>query len=86
VTIDQGSGTTGGLGSCTGFTPSAAGIYTGTLANLAATNTDYATGLGTRLPAAGAAMTPTGSQSPCTNTPAARNGTAYATFTWEAQA
>jgi hypothetical protein len=57
VTVDQGSGTTGGVGSCTGFVVSTAGIYTGTLANLAATATDYASGRGTWTPAAGNTMT-----------------------------
>jgi hypothetical protein len=85
VTIDQGSGTTGATGSCTGFTPSTAGIYSGTLANMAATNRDYATGVGTWAPVAGAAMTYQFTIS-VPNTPTAQNATAFATFTWEAQA
>ncbi len=88
LTITQGTG--GSFGSCTGFTALATGssVYTGTLDNLGATATGYATGLGTWNPTGTGTETRT-YQITYTINPAApdstQNGTAALGLTWEAQ-
>lgn len=88
LTITQGTG--GSFGSCTGFTALATGssVYTGTLDNLGATATGYATGLGTWNPTGTGTETRT-YQITYTVNPAApdstQNGTAALGLTWEAQ-
>jgi hypothetical protein len=88
VTVTQCTG--GGFGSCTGFTPLGTGssVYAGTLASLAGSATNFATGVGNWAP------TGTGSETrvfqfsytldPATPN-SAQGGTAAIGFTWEAQ-
>lgn len=85
VTVDQGSGTSGNAGSCTGFTASTSNIYNGTLSNFAATANSYATGVGSWSAAVGTTMTYRFTVS-VQNVAAAQNTSASAVFTWEAQA
>ena len=81
-------GTGGTFADCTGFTATST-MYNGTLANLGATNTNWATGLST-------GWSPTGASSetrtfrftvslPGATGNSAQGKTATATFTWEAQ-
>ena len=84
VTIEQGTG--GTFANCTGFT-SASTLFTGTLASLASTKTDFASGLTGFTPASGSVdrtyrFTVTlGSDTPNT----AQGDSASATLTWEIQ-
>jgi hypothetical protein len=82
ATIEVGTG--GSFGSCGGFVAGST-IYTGTLANLAATRTDWASGE----PTFTAASNPTSRTLRFTfdvqNVPAAQSSSATATFTWEAR-
>lgn len=82
VNIEQGTG--GEFGDCSGFTPGST-LYTGTLANLATSNHDFATGLTGFTPSSGD-VTRTyrytvtlGSDTPNS----AMSDSAAATFTWE---
>lgn len=86
VVVEVGSG--GSFASCTGFTPTST-LYSGTLANFAATYTNWATGLST-------GWSPTGASSetrtfhftvslPSGTGNAAQGLNASATFTWETQ-
>lgn len=52
MTIEEGAG--GTFGSCTGFTPNATPMYSGTLTALAASRTNFATGYGAWAPTAAA--------------------------------
>ncbi|MEO7016910.1 MAG: hypothetical protein ABI067_10260, partial [Leifsonia sp.] len=88
LTITQGTG--GGFATCTGFTPDATGsaIYSGTLANLGTSNTNYATGLTTWSPTGASSETKvyqfTYTVSAATPS-SASGGTAGIGFTWEDQ-
>jgi Tfp pilus assembly protein PilW len=88
LTVTQGTG--GNFGSCTGFTPLAAGsaVFSGTLAAFGSTATNYATGLGTWAPTGASPETrvyrltyTVDAAAPNTS----QNGTAAVAFTWEAQ-
>jgi hypothetical protein len=87
VTVDQGTG--GGFGTCAGFAADAGGpIYTGSLANLAATRTNFANGAGTF----GVTGTPPESKVyrfvwtlNAAAPSSVQGGTAQGTFVWEVQ-
>jgi hypothetical protein len=86
LTIEQGSGTTGAVGSCTGFTASSTIYSSGTVAAFASADTNFATGAGSWSPSTtGATMTYRFTIT-VQNVAAAQNATATGTFTWEAQA
>lgn len=88
LTITQGTG--GGFGSCTNFKPLTTGssVYSGTLAGLGASATNYATGLGDWKPTGSGSETRvfqvTYTLSPTTPN-SAQGGTASLGLTWEAQ-
>lgn len=81
LTVDQGSGTSGNTGSCTGFTTSTGGIYSGPLNGFPTT---YATGAGSWSAAVNTTMTYRFTVS-VQNVAQAQNTSASAVFTWEAQ-
>lgn len=88
LTITQGTG--GGFGSCTGFTALSSGssVYSGTLAALASSATNYSTGLGNWTPTGAASETRVYQitytlDAATPNT--AQGGTASLGLTWEAQ-
>ncbi len=84
LTIQEGTG--GGFGSCASFTPSST-LYSGTLATLATTHTDYTNGVGAWAPASPASRTFRITYTLNAATPANTQGaTASATFQWESQA
>ncbi len=88
LTITQGTG--GKFGSCTGFTALGTGapVYTGTLASLGTSATNYSTGLGTWAPTGTASETRVYKVTYTldANTPnSAQGGTASVGLTWEAQ-
>lgn len=87
LTIEQGSGAT--FASCTGFTPAATGanVFTGTLASLGTSATGFATGVGTStLTGTSQTRSYRFTYTVDTNAPnTTQNGTAVATFVWEAQ-
>lgn len=78
-------GTGGSFGDCTGFTPSST-IFNNTLANFAATHTDWASGLATFTAAANPTSRTFRFTVEVQNNPAAQGDTATAIFTFEAQA
>lgn len=80
LTVEQGTG--GGFGSCTGFTPTHAD-YTGTLADFAATRTDYPSGSGTAAAPGDTQVWRFTAEVEDNNT--AQGLSAAASFTWEAQ-
>ncbi|WP_189170321.1 hypothetical protein [Pilimelia anulata] len=84
LVVDQGSGTPGN-GSCTGFSASSAGIYSGTVAGFATAANAWGSGVGSWSPTVGATMTYRFTVT-VQNHPSAQNATGSATFTWEAQA
>jgi hypothetical protein len=92
VNVTQGTG--GSFGSCTGYTPLSSGssVYSGTLADLGATATTYATGVGSWTPAGVAASAAAETRTfQITYTVKAdapdstQGGTASAGLTWETQ-
>ena len=84
ITIEQGTG--GSFANCSGFT-SASTLFTGTLASLTSTNTDYASGLTAWTPSAVSLdrvyrfTVVLGNDTPNS----AQGDSATATFTWETQ-
>ena len=88
LSITQGTG--GSFGSCTGFTPdpTAATLYTGTVAGFGAAATSFGTGLGTWAPTGTATETRTYQITYSVKTEApdtTQGGTAALGLTWEAQ-
>ena len=78
-------GTGGSFGDCTGFTPSST-LFNNTLANFAATHTDWASGLATFTAAANPTSRTFRFTIEVQNNPAAQGDSATAIFTFEAQA
>ncbi|MEM9467698.1 MAG: hypothetical protein AAGA90_20145 [Actinomycetota bacterium] len=78
-------GTGGSFGDCTGFTPSSA-LFDNTLANFAATHTDWTSGLATFTASANPTSRTFRFTVEVQNNPAAQGDTATAAFTFEAQA
>jgi hypothetical protein len=85
LTVEQGTG--GGFGNCTGFTPDAAPLYTGTLSAFAAAHVNFGNGWGSFTPTGGAPSDTKTYRIKYTlqNDDAAQAKSANATFTWEAQ-
>jgi hypothetical protein len=79
LTVDEGTG--GAFGSCSGFSGSS--IYSGTLANLASSSTDSATGVGTWAPTGSATRTYRFTYTLADNNSAAGLNS-QVTFTWQA--
>jgi hypothetical protein len=82
LTVDQGSGTT--FPSCTGFSVSTAGIYSGTLQAFGA-DSNFTTGVGSWAPGATGASMVYRFTITVQSTIAAQGTSAAASFTWEAQ-
>jgi hypothetical protein len=83
LTIDLGTG--GGGGDCTGFTPTASGIFTGTLASFATDASSFATGVGTWSPASTGATRSYRFTITVQTVAAAQGKSASGSFTWEAR-
>lgn len=83
TTIEVGTG--GSFGDCTGFTPTST-LFNNTLANFAATHTDWASGLATFTAAANPTSRTFRFTIEVQDNPAAQGDTATADFTFEAQA
>ena len=84
LTIDQGTGGTGG-GSCTSFALGTAAVYSGTLSAFGTASSSYATGVGSWSPATvGAAQTYRFTVT-VQNVAGAQNASAQGVFVWEAQ-
>jgi hypothetical protein len=85
LTIDQGSGG-GGVGSCTGFSLSTAGVYTGTLDGFAtATAAGFTAGVGTWAPASNGATMSYRFTITVQSVAGAQGKSASGGFTWEAR-
>lgn len=83
TTVEIGTG--GSFGDCTGFTPTST-LFNNTLANFAATNTDWSSGLATFTAAANPTSRTFRFTIEVQDNPAAQGDSATADFTFEAQA
>jgi hypothetical protein len=83
MTMEQGSGGSF-AGGCGAFTPTGT-IYSGTLANFAASNTDFSTGIGTFTPNANGQTRVYRFTYSLADNNNAQNKTASIGFTWEAR-